>query len=86
MRRAFGSGFIFLAFTAGCASLSESDCRSADWQARGWQDGLSGNRAQIELYAEQCSPFGVTPDEKQYMAGWSLGYAEWNRRVSRGRP
>jgi len=81
--RPCGLAFIFLAAAAGCASLSEGECRTSDWQARGWHDALSGNRPQIELYAEQCSRFGVRPDEKQYMAGWGPGYAEWNRRVSR---
>lgn len=65
--------------------MAESECRTSDWQTRGWNDALSGNRPQIELYAEQCSRFGVVPNEKEYMAGWNAGYGEWNRRVSRGR-
>lgn len=83
MRRAFG--WLFILALAGCVSLSEAECRASDWQARGWQDAMSGMRPQIELYAHQCSAFGAAPDEKQYMAGWNAGYGEWNRRVSRGR-
>jgi len=69
----------------GCASMSESDCRTTNWYARGEADGLSGNRSQIDLYAQQCARFAVTPDESAYAAGWAAGYGEWNRRVSRGR-
>jgi hypothetical protein len=85
MDRYLAPAVLTLALLAGCASMSESDCRTTNWHARGEADGLGGQRAQIDLYAEQCARFAVTPDEKAYLAGWGAGYAEWNRRVSRGR-
>ncbi len=39
----------------------------------------------IDLYAQQCSRYQVQPSEKDYMAGWALGYSEWNQRVSDSR-
>jgi hypothetical protein len=68
----------------GCAStaISENECRSTNWYARGEQDALMGNRPQIDTYNEQCSRFGAAPSEQDYMSGWAAGYGEWNRRVS----
>ena len=39
----------------------------------------------IDLHAQQCSRYQVQPSEKDYMAGWALGYSEWNQRVSDSR-
>jgi len=69
----------------GCVSLSDADCRAADWYQRGSRDGLGGMQAQIDIYSHQCAAFGVKPDDKAYMTGWREGYAEWNRRVSGAR-
>lgn len=68
----------------GCAvaTLTENECRGANWYARGEQDALMGNRPKIDLYNEQCTRFGAAPSEQDYMAGWAAGYGEWNRRVS----
>ena len=65
---------------AGCAPMSADECRTTDWYQRGEQDALMGNRPLIDQYAQQCS--GATPSEKDYMAGWAIGYSVWNQRVS----
>lgn len=70
---------------AACSSLSESDCRAANWYALGERDALLGQRPQIERYAADCGRYAVTPAEPEYMAGWGIGYSEWNRRVSGSR-
>ena len=70
------------ALAAGCASMTESQCRSANWYEQGQSDGLLGQQAKIDTYAYQCRQFGVQPAEKDYLAGWTDGYAEYNRRVS----
>ena len=67
---------------AGCAPMSEMQCRSADWYRQGEDDGLRGNQARVAQYAHQCTTYGVKPAEQDYMAGWAAGYAEWARRVS----
>ena len=68
-----------------CVTLSESDCRGANWYERGVQEGLTGVQAQIDVYAHQCAAFASKPDAQQYMDGWRRGYAEWNRRVQGSR-
>jgi hypothetical protein len=62
---------------AGCAGMSESQCRSADWRAAGMRDALSyGLRPQFDQYTHQCAVYGVQIPEKDYMAGWREGDAE----------
>ena len=70
------------ALLCGCATMSESDCRSADWSALGERDALVyGLRPQIDQYAHQCSKYGVQPSEKDYIAGWNYGYGIWSMRT-----
>jgi uncharacterized protein DUF2799 len=73
------------ALLAGCAAMSENECRTSNWYDLGQRDALAGAQPQIEHYAEHCGHFAVKPDEQQYLAGWALGYSEWNTRVSGSR-
>lgn len=71
-----------LVLLAGCVSMSEQECRSADWYKLGYRDGDSyGLRPQVDAYAAQCSRAGINADEKAYLAGWVDGYREWTSRV-----
>jgi len=70
-------------FLAGCAALTESECRVGDWYALGEQDALRGAQPRVEQFIEQCRAYQVQPSEPDYMAGWRIGYSEWNRRTSR---
>ena len=68
---------------AGCAGLSEAECRSANWQALGELDGGTyGMRPRIDQYAWQCRAYNVEASEKGYMAGWQYGYGEYLRRMN----
>ncbi len=69
-------------FLTGCAAMSESECRTGNWYALGERDALTGNRPRIDQYADQCGRYQVRPSEEDYLAGWAVGYGEWNRRVS----
>ncbi|HZS67713.1 MAG TPA: DUF2799 domain-containing protein [Burkholderiales bacterium] len=71
-----------IALTAGCASMSENQCRTANWREQGEADGLIGQQARIDQYAYQCRQFGVQPAEAEYLAGWSDGYWEHYHRAS----
>lgn len=63
-----------LAVLSGCASMSESQCRQADWQARGLADGREGRSAQrIEDHVEACGKIGISPDSKAWTEGWERG-------------
>ena len=66
---------------AGCAGMDAGECRSANWYEVGYRDGDQyGLRPRIDQYAHQCSAFGVTAAEKEYMAGWVDGYREFIHR------
>jgi len=65
----------------GCAlfPLSETDCRPPDWRARGFNDGYFGNPPQDLRLARECSRYGVTLPQNEYLAGWRDGYDEYDR-------
>ena len=67
---------------AGCAQMTESQCRASDWYQVGYRDADAyGLRPQVDQYAYRCQAFGVEPSQNQYMAGWVDGFREWNTRV-----
>jgi hypothetical protein len=71
---------------AGCASLTEVQCRGdeAQWEWLGEYDAVQGDQPWIEAYAEVCRPYGVAVLEQAYLKGWETGHAEFNRRVEFG--
>ena len=72
---------LILVLAAGCAGMSERECRGADWAALGERDGIGGNRPRIEVYDYQCSRYNLRAAEKDYMDGWWVGNAEFMRRA-----
>jgi hypothetical protein len=73
---------VLVCLAAGCAQMSETACRGADWYQVGYRDGeIYGLRPQIDQYAYQCRAHGVEAQEPTYMAGWIDGHREWTRRV-----
>jgi hypothetical protein len=71
------------ALLTGCAAMTDSECRSANWYALGERDALIyGLRPQIDQYAQQCGKHGVQPSEKDYLAGWFYGDRERAVRMS----
>ena len=64
---------------AGCASLTEGDCKAGNWYALGERDAMAGLPPRVDQYAAQC---GARVADASYMEGWQVGYTEWNRRVS----
>lgn len=68
---------------AGCAGMSDSECRSANWYDVGEREALIyGLRPQIDQYAHQCSKYAVQVPEQDYMAGWVVGNGERIRRAA----
>ena len=54
----------------GCATLSENECRSADWQAIGYRDGANGYDAgRLASHTEACAEYGIDPDRREYETG-----------------
>ncbi|TKR56704.1 DUF2799 domain-containing protein [Allopusillimonas ginsengisoli] len=63
---------------AGCASMSEKDCLTANWQDQGYRDGRDGlPLSRIEDHREACWKVGVVPDARQYQAGRAVGIREY---------
>ena len=67
---------------AGCAGMSDTECRSTSWYELGERDALIyGLQPQIEIHAHQCSRHGVPLATQDYMAGWMVGKGERIRRA-----
>ncbi len=63
---------------AGCASMSESECRVADWGRVGLADGSRGEReSRLADYTEDCGKVGVVPDATAYRKGRDTGIASF---------
>ena len=59
---------------AGCASLSEKECRAGDWYAIGQRDGAAGRTEDyVAEHSAACQQFGVTPDHDRWLAGRDKG-------------
>jgi hypothetical protein len=59
---------------AGCASMSASQCRVADWEQVGFDDAARGESdARLASYADDCAQAGVSPDVPAYRRGWNRG-------------
>lgn len=61
-----------------CASMSESQCRSADWRLIGYADGSRGlPAARIEEHAKSCAKIGVRPELDTYLRARTDGLLEF---------
>lgn len=67
-----------LALLCGCSTLSEQECRSADWYQLGAKDGQQGEPANLlDEHKESCKSYGVRPDESRYLEGREAGLKEY---------
>jgi len=58
---------------AGCASLSESECRGGDWYAIGIEDGAGGaNAARLATHRDACAKYAVEDDLRTYQGQLSV--------------
>ncbi len=65
---------VAVALLAGCESMSEQQCKVADWQRVGFNDGASGDsERRLADYTEDCGKTGITPDAQAYRRGWDSG-------------
>ncbi len=64
----------------GCATLNESECRIADWETVGFEDGARGASAsRIGEHREACAGHGVAPDLAAYRKGRDEGLRQYCR-------
>lgn len=62
----------------GCASLSEDQCRTADWESIGYLDGTRGySSGRIGEHSEACAKVSITPDRTLYEEGRNRGLEEF---------
>lgn len=56
---------------AGCASMSESECRRADWYEAGRRDGNAGQpESRLADHRKACEKAGIWPDGERWLTGW----------------
>ena len=71
------SAFLTMAATvlvSGCATMSEDECRVADWQIIGYEDGSEGApQSRIGDHRQACAEYGVVPDLAAYREGYQEG-------------
>jgi hypothetical protein len=72
---------------AGCGPvMSPEQCRTADWRARGAEDGRHGKReGSFDRYATACAGAGVSPDPEAWEAGRREGFCSADRGYAMGR-
>lgn len=63
-----------LVLLAGCATMTDDECRKADWQTVGRRDGEDGrNDRWLDAHRKACSKAGVVPDQRLWLRGWADG-------------
>jgi len=61
-----------------CATLSKSECKNADWQIIGLEDGSSGRLiSYIKNHRKACAEYGVTPNIDRYQDGHAEGLTQF---------
>lgn len=66
------------AVIAGCASMSQDECLSADWYTIGFEDGSRGYaQNHIGNHRKSCAKHGVTPNFENYTKGHSRGLVHY---------
>lgn len=66
------------ALLAGCESMTEDQCRRADWLQQGERDGQQGQPpGRIDAHREACAKTGVAPDAMRWQQGWRRGVVSY---------
>lgn len=75
MKAVWCSLLLVLAFLlGGCASMSENECLTADWESVGYRDGSQGHGpGRISDHQEACAEHGVRADSQLYEEGRARG-------------
>ena len=71
---------ILLFALGGCAGMDREECRTADWRAIGYEDGVQGqSAAYFGTRRKACAEHGITADFDAYLAGRAAGLAHFCR-------
>lgn len=60
-----------------CATISESTCRTKNWQDLGYRDAMKGLESRSQALAGACGDYGLTFDASEYRIGWEEGLDEF---------
>lgn len=67
----------FLLLT-GCATLSQDECKVANWQTIGFEDGAKGYSSErISAHRESCADYGIAPNLEKYLFGYRQGVRQY---------
>jgi hypothetical protein len=74
------------ALLTGCAEpMSAQQCRTANWYARGLDDGMHGvGEGAFNRYVRGCADHHIMPDPRAWGAGRAAGFAQWVCSERRG--
>ena len=71
-------GILLALLVSGCATMDKPECRQADWQIIGIEDGAKGRPvAYIGNHRKACAEYGVQPDLAQYRNGHQTGLTQF---------
>lgn len=63
---------------SGCASLSEGECREADWYEIGLHDGQDGQpRSMLDDHRKACAKHGIVPTTEAWYLGREVGLMDY---------
>ena len=61
-----------------CANMNQAQCETANWQAIGYEDGVSGVRdSQFSQHRQECAAHGVTANIDDYLKGHNEGSQQY---------
>jgi hypothetical protein len=69
------------ALLAGCAGMSDAECRGANWYDVGYRDARLRLQNQSAIYAHQCERYGVKVDAERYGDGLRQGRYDFPERM-----
>lgn len=74
---------LLVIFISGCASLSQSECISANWYDLGAQNALSGKKSNyVAEHTKACDEYAISPDFTLYKLGWLNGQSQFCNAAS----
>ena len=69
---------IFSFLITSCSTLSKSECKTANWNTIGYEDGANGYKAsRIGQHRSACAEYGISPNLNAYTAGRDRGLQQY---------
>ena len=81
MNRLTSALLLASALLGGCAGMSDTECRRADWYQVGYRDARYKLQSQDEVYAQQCERYGVKVERERYAQGLREGRYDFPDRM-----